>query len=92
MRPYIDGERDRLVEDIERNRPDAILVGPTDTRFHRWVWSDPAVVAALAGYQFFAANPDKSFPAELYVRKNLIGLRATLPGPEEGARAPRQEP
>jgi hypothetical protein len=92
LRPYIESDRDRLVADIERNRPDAILVGRTDTRFHRWAWSDPAVVAALADYQFFAANPDRNFPAELYVRKDLIGLRATLPGSQEGARAQRPAP
>jgi hypothetical protein len=92
LAPYIDRDRDRLVRDIEGNRPDAILVGRTDTRFHRWVWSDPAVAAAMANYQFFAANPDKNFPAELYVRKDLIGLRATLPGGEEGGRAQRPSP
>ena len=92
LAPYIERDRDRLVEDIEGNRPDAILVGPTDTRFHRWAWGDPAVAAAMANYQFFAANPDKNFPAELYVRKDLIGLRATLPGGEEGGRAQRPSP
>jgi hypothetical protein len=46
----------------------------------------------MANYQFFAANPDKNFPAELYVRKDLIGLRATLPGGEEGGRAQRPSP
>ncbi len=40
----------------------------------------------MADYQFFAANPDKDFPAELYVRKDLIGLRATLPGGAKAAR------
>ncbi len=96
LRPYIDRDRQMLVEDIGRNRPDAILVGRLDTRFHQWAWSDPAIAAARADYQFFAANPDKDFPAELYVRKDLIGLRARLPGLAEGgadaARAPGQSP
>ncbi len=77
LRPYIDRDRQMLVEDIERNRPDAILVGRLDTRFHQWAWSDPAVTAARADYRFFAAEPGKDFPAELYVRKDLIGLRAS---------------
>jgi len=96
LRPYIDRDRRMLVEDIARNRPDAILIGRLDTRFHQWAWSDPAITAARADYQFFAAEPDKDFPAELYVRKDLIGLRATLPGVGEGgadaARAPGQPP
>jgi hypothetical protein len=80
LRPYIDSDRDRLVEDIRRNRPDAILVGRLDTRFHQWAWSDPAITAARADYQLFAAEPGHAFPAELYVRKDLIGLRASLAG------------
>jgi hypothetical protein len=96
LRPYIDRDRQMLVEDIGRNRPDAILVGKLGTRFHQWAWSDPAIAAARADYQFFAAEPGKDFPAELYVRKDLIGLRATLPGVAEGgadeARAPGRSP
>ncbi len=96
LRPYIDRDRQMLVEDIERNRPDAILVGRLDTRFHQWAWSDPAITAARADYRLFAAEPDTGFPAELYVRKDLIGLRATLPDPAEGgaqaARRPSPSP
>ena len=96
LRPYIDRDRQMLVEDIGRNRPDAILVGKLGTRFHQWAWSDPAIAAARADYQFFAAEPDKDFPAELYARKDLIGLRATLPGVAEGGadetRAPGRSP
>jgi hypothetical protein len=80
LQPYIDRDRDWLVEDIRRNRPDAILVGRLDSRFHQWAWSDPVITAARADYQLFAVNPDKDFPAELYVRKDLIGLRPGLPG------------
>ena len=87
MAPYIDRDRRMLVEDIERGRPDAILVGRLDTRFYQWAWSDPAIAAARADYQFFAANPDKGFPAELWVRKDLIGLRASLPGGGEDSAA-----
>jgi hypothetical protein len=87
LAPYIDRDRRMLVEDIERGRPDAILVGRLDTRFYQWAWSDPAIAAARADYQFFAANPDKGFPAELWVRKDLIGLRASLPGGGEDSAA-----
>ena len=96
LRPYVDRDRQMLVEDIARNRPDAILVGRLDTRFHQWAWSDAAITAARADYRLFAAEPGEDFPAELYVRKDLIGLRATLPGVadggENGARAPRESP
>lgn len=78
LRPYIERDRDRLVEDIRKNRPDAILVGRLDTRFHQWAWSDPAIAAARADYRLFAENPGPDFPAELYVRQDLIGLRTTL--------------
>ncbi len=80
LAPYIDRDRRMLVEDIERGRPDAILVGRLDTRFHQWAWSDPAITAARADYQLFAAEPGRDFPAELWARKDLIGLRASLPG------------
>ena len=41
MRIYIDADRDRLVADLNRYRPDALLVGRLDTRFHQWLWNDP---------------------------------------------------
>jgi hypothetical protein len=87
LAPYIDRDRRMLVEDIERNRPDAILVGRLDTRFHRWAWNDPAIAAARADYRVFAVEPGKDFPAELWVRKDLIGLRASLPGGGDDAAA-----
>jgi hypothetical protein len=85
---YIDRDRQMLVEDIERGRPDAILVGRLDTRFHQWAWSDPAITAARADYRFFAAEPGRDFPAELWVRKDLIERRASLAGGgDDGAAA-----
>lgn len=88
LAPYVDRDRRMLVEDIERGRPDAILVGRLDTRFHQWAWSDPDITAARADYQLFAVEPGKDFPAELYVRKDLLGLRTTLPeAGEDGAAA-----
>ena len=79
MRVYIDADRDRLVADLARNRPDALLVGRLDTRFHRWIWDDPQVAAALADYRLYAAENDTGFPAELWVRADVVGLRAGLP-------------
>ena len=46
--PYADAELARLVRDIETQRPDAILVGPLNTRLHAAVWGAPAVSAAMA--------------------------------------------
>jgi hypothetical protein len=84
MRVYIDADRDRLVADLERNRPDALLVGRLDTRFHQWAWSDPAITAARADYRLYAAETDTGFPAELWVRADLFGLRPRLPEGEVG--------
>ncbi len=78
LRPYVEADRDRLVADLERNRPDAILVGKLGTRFHDWAWSDPKITAARAGYRLYAVEPGPAFPAELYARDDLIALRPTL--------------
>ena len=84
MRVYIDADRDRLVADLDRNRPDALLVGRLDTRFHQWVWNDPEIAAARADYRLFATETDAGFPAELWVRADLFGLRPALPDGEVG--------
>ena len=84
MRVYIDADRDRLVADLDRNRPDAMLVGRLDTRFHQWAWSDPEIAAARADYRLYATETDTGFPAELYVRADLFGLRPALPDGEVG--------
>ena len=76
LTPFIDADRDRLVADITREKPDAILVGELGTPFHDWAWSDPAITAARADYVFFAGNDDKDWPAEIWVRRDLLGLRA----------------
>jgi hypothetical protein len=82
MRIYIDADRDRLVADLNRNRPDALLVGRLDTRFHQWLWNDPEVAAERADYRPYATEANAGFPAELWVRADLFGLRPGLP---EGA-------
>jgi hypothetical protein len=78
MNAYIEADRDRLVADLERNRPDALLVGRLDTRFHHWAWSDPKIAAARSDYRLFAVETDTGFPAELWVRADLVGLRPAL--------------
>jgi len=84
MRVYIDADRERLVADLDRNRPDALLVGRLDTRFHQWLWTDPEIAAARADYRLYASEADSGFPAELWVRADLFGLRLTLPDGEVG--------
>lgn len=81
LTPYIDADRDRLVADIKREKPDAILVGKLGTPFHDWAWSDPAITAARADYVLFAGNDDKDWPAEIWVRRDVLGLRAGLSAP-----------
>ncbi len=71
LQPFIDADRDRLVEDIEREKPDAILVGRLGTPFHDWAWGDPKIAAARADYVLFARNEDADWPAEIYVRRDL---------------------
>jgi hypothetical protein len=84
MRAYIDADRDRLVADLNRYRPDALLVGRLDTRFHQWVWNDPKITAARADYRLFATETGPDFPAELWVRDDLFGLRPGLSDREVG--------
>ena len=66
-------ERDRanLVEDITRQRPDALLVGPTGTALHAEVWADPRVQAAIADYRRVATERKPGYTAELWLRKDF---------------------
>jgi hypothetical protein len=84
MQVFIDADRDRLVADLNRNHPDALLVGRLDTRFHEGIWDNPEITAARADYRLFAAEADTGFPAELWVRADLFGLRPRLPDGEVG--------
>ena len=83
---YIRFEHDALVEDLRRNRPDAILIGGLQTPTLDWALADPDLKAARADYALYAADNRPGWPAELYVRKDLIGLRPSLAGaPDAGA-------
>jgi len=76
MAPIIDQERDWVAEDIEANRPDVLLISRHGPRFHAWAMSDPKLSAARAPYRFVMSNPNADWPVDLYVREDLIGLRA----------------
>jgi hypothetical protein len=76
LQPYADRDKAMLIQDIERNRPDALLVGPLNTRMHAALWADPEISAARADYRLFATNDQPDFPAELWVRKDLVGTDA----------------
>ena len=80
MRGYIDLDMKMLVEDLKA-KPDALIVGPLNSQFHKDVWDDPAVIAARAGYRLLAVNDRADFPAELWVRSDIMGLRASLSDP-----------
>ncbi len=71
MRPYLERDRKMLVEDILRERPDALLAGPLNTRLHAALWADPEIAAAITNYRLFATQDGPEFPAELWVRRDL---------------------
>jgi hypothetical protein len=83
LQPYIEADRQRLVRDILERRPEAIIVGPLNTRFHAAIWADPAVAAAMRDYRLFAVNDRKDHPGELWARRDLVDLRPS-PSPEPG--------
>jgi hypothetical protein len=78
LKPYIAEDYARVVADIENKRPDAIIVGPLNTRFHAAVWADPALQAAMSDYQIVAVNDEPAHPGELWARKDLVALRPSL--------------
>jgi hypothetical protein len=45
--------------------------------------TDPTLAAALAGYTLAASSSAADWPIDLYVRKDEIGLRRSLPEPIE---------
>jgi hypothetical protein len=83
LAPIVTRERDSVAEDILRSRPDGILVNTVNPRFHLWAMTDPTLAAALAGYTLAASSSAADWPIDLYVRKDEIGLRRSLPEPIE---------
>ncbi len=71
LTPIIERERDWVAEDIEREKPDILLVSRHGPRFHAWAMSDPLLSAARAPYRFVMSNPDPQWPVDLYVRDAL---------------------
>jgi hypothetical protein len=71
LAPYLELDRDMLVADIQRRRPDAILI--TKWGAER-VWPDAKVSAALADYRFFASdgNPNPDGEIKIYARQDLL--------------------
>ena len=78
LAPIIARDRDMVVEDILRNRPDGVLVSDVSPGFHAWAMNDPKIAAALADYRPQARTAGRSSVVELYVRKDAFGLRPTL--------------
>jgi len=69
LTPYFERDIALLVQDIATKRPDAIIVGPLNTRFHRDVWANPAVQVAMRGYRLVATNDRPEYPGELWARR-----------------------
>jgi hypothetical protein len=78
LEPIIRRDREMVAEDIERHRPDALLISRHGARFHAWAMSDPALAAARADYVLTAQNPGKDWPVDLYVRRDLVRARPAL--------------
>ena len=79
LAPIIAHDRDIVAEDIRSNRPDGILVNTVNPRFHRWAMTDLTLAAALADYALATSSRAADWPIDLYVRKDEIGLRRSLP-------------
>jgi hypothetical protein len=73
-----------LVEDIQRNRPEIILIGNRSGPFRDWAFADPRVAAELASYRLYA-DDGETF---LYARSDLV---APNQGAEEGAQASKED-
>lgn len=68
-------DRDVAVEDLARERPDAILVSRINPHFYDWAVNDPAISSVLAGYALIASSTAKEWPVDLYARRDLVPLK-----------------
>jgi hypothetical protein len=89
LAPLMRADREMLLQDIAANRPDAILVGRIGGPVYNALWADPAIVAALADYRFFASNDDPDWPAFVYARRDPVGLRVQV---DDGTQPPKAAP
>jgi hypothetical protein len=84
LNSYLRLDRDMLVEDIQRNRPEIILISNRSGPFRDWAFADPRVAAELASYRLYA-DDGETF---LYARGDLV---APNQGGEESAQAPKED-
>lgn len=85
MRPYLKLDRDMLVEDIRRNRPDIVLISDRLDNYSDWAFADPLIASALKDYRLYAADGPKGRETFLYARADLLP-----PGPNlQPSLAPR---
>lgn len=68
--PYPQRDREIMLEDIARQKPDALLVGPLKSRLHADLWADARVQAALADYRRLERDEGPDYAAEVWVRKD----------------------
>jgi hypothetical protein len=83
LAPIIARDRDIVAEDIQRNRPDGILVSRVNPRFYRWAMTGPPFAAAFADYALATTTRAADWPIDLYVRKDKIDLRPRFAEPGE---------
>jgi hypothetical protein len=76
MQPYLRLDRDMLVEDIRKNRPDIVLISNRGGEFRDWAFGDPVVAAALVDYRLYASDGDTAGETFLYARSDLITAEA----------------
>jgi hypothetical protein len=76
MQPYLDLDKRMLIEDLQRSRPDLILISNRIEKFRDWAFADPAVAAALTDYRLYDEDP--AMKTALYARADLLALRSTI--------------
>jgi hypothetical protein len=69
-------DRDIAVEDLSREKPDAILVSRISPAFHDWAINEPAFADVLANYRLIASSSASDWPTDLYARRDLIALKS----------------
>jgi hypothetical protein len=66
-----------LIEDINRNRPDIILITENrNTKLRDWAFSEPQFAAALNNYRVY--DYDASNETFLYARNDLVSTDRTF--------------
>ncbi|HLW89700.1 MAG TPA: hypothetical protein VKS78_00170 [Roseiarcus sp.] len=85
MQPYLRLDRDMLIDDINRNRPDIVVISNRYGEYRNWAFADPLIAAALADYQLYASDDAADGKTFLYARASLIGLRPSLSDEAAGA-------